>query len=220
MTDPLTTWLYDLHDAVTLTVALITTAVGGSPEEMMMRTKGFYPVMLRIDDEPVTVHIKCMSSVEIAEFEIKMKEFGYAFDGSKITTVSPINEKAFAEWLVAIIAQCVTVPEHQIIVENEDGTEREIRTGAELIAQFGGRVDLVPALIGYIWGEQRVPKAQKDQFRTQMTKAVERVTRFTIPAFPEEPPAPAPVEAPVAAPADDRPVPPGSLFAADAPPAP
>ena len=217
MTDPLVAWLYDLHDAVTLTVAMITTAVGSSPEEMLMRTKGFYPVTLRIDDEPVTVHIKCMSSVEIAEFEIQMKAFGYAFDGSSITTVSPVNEKGFAEWLVTIISQCVTVPAGQIIVEHEDGTEREIRTGAELIAQFGGRVDLVPALIGYIWGEQRVPKAQKEQFRRHMTRAVAQVTKFTIPEFPEEvaavPPPPADV---VPAPTTGT----GSLFAADAPPAP
>jgi len=211
MMDPLRAWLYDLHDAVGHTTTLIATAIGDEPEEMAMRVKGFYQVSMRIDDEPVIVRIKCMTSVEIAEFEVKMKGFGYAFDGTTVQATSPVNETEFAAWLVDVISRYVTVPPGQIVVENEDGTETEIRTGAELIARFGGRVDLVPALIGYIWSEQRVPAAQKDRFRTHMTKSVERVTRFTIPDFPDED-VPATVTQPAPAPEPTTAVA-GTLFA-------
>lgn len=174
--DPEAVFLADLADAVRWTVAVMVAGLAVGYEETMRKIKSYYPVTLEIDDESVKLHIRRMSTVEIDDFEASMRGFGYSFDGSKIVPGQARDSKAMAAWLVQVVTANVSVPAGQLSIEDEDGNERELRTGADLIATYGGRVDFVPTLIAFIWGENRLPESRKAKFRQIASNAVQLAT--------------------------------------------
>jgi len=153
---------------------------------MAKRIKSYYPVTTMIDGDSVLLHLRRMSTIQIEAFESQMKMFGYSFDGSKVTPpTEEVDGKVIASWLVDVISQNVTVAPGELILEEEDGTTRELRTGAELIAQYGGRVDFVPTLIAYVWGENRLPEDRKELFRQLAAEAVAQAGGYApVPTMP------------------------------------
>lgn len=172
MSDPVVAWLGQLADAVRWTVDLIGTGLTQNTEAMMKTIKSYYPVTIVIDDDPVKLHIRRMPTIEIEEFETTMRGFGYSFDGRRAIPPPNMNTKELAVWLVKVITENITVPEGQLVLEDPDGTARALTTGSELIATFGGRVDFVPTLIAFIWGENRLPEKNKAVFRETAANAV------------------------------------------------
>jgi hypothetical protein len=204
MTTETTRWMCNLADATAWVAAILKATLLGENEDAMKRIKSYYPVTMSIDDEPVTLHVRRMSTVEMEEFDAKMRGFGYSFDGTVAEEAKhdATNSRDMAVWLAEVISKNVTLPTAQLCVEDEDGKEVEIRTGAALVAQFGGRVDFIPALIAYIWGENRLPEKRKVLFRDAASTAVNNLTPPILPALdlvptamvpPEESAAPAPV---------------------------
>lgn len=170
-------WYSDLTDAVRWTASMLVSGLAAqNTEAMMKKIKAFYPVTIDIDGDPVTLHIRRMSTVDIQAFEESMREFGYSFDGTKVVPSKPVNGKELAAWLMKTIAENISIPPDQLAIEGPDGADVPMTTGAELIAQFGGRVDFVPTLIAYIWGENRMPEKRKEEFRSVAEKAVAEAT--------------------------------------------
>jgi hypothetical protein len=168
-------WLQDLADAVEWTVSVCEVGLVVTEEKgaLMKKIKSYHPVSMEIDGEPVVIHVKRMSSPEVDEFEAGMQKFGFALDGSTPTLdVRRANGHELATWLVEVVSKYITVPPGQIVVEDDDGQEHELRTGAELIATFGGRVDLIPALFLHIWSENRLPERIKTRFREAALKNI------------------------------------------------
>jgi hypothetical protein len=152
----------------------------------MKRIKSYYPATLTLDDEPVVVHIRRMTTLQIEEFEGRMKAFGYGFDGKPAKPVSETDEKELAKWIMSLVTDFVTVPSGQLEVEDESGAVTELRTGADLIAHYGGRVDFIPILIAYVWGENRLAEKQKVLYRKAAQDGIDAMMAPKI--------APAPVQ--------------------------
>ena len=165
----------DLADATAWVAAILRATLLGENEDAMKRIKSYYPVTMSIDDDPITLHVRRMSTVEMEDFEAKMRGFGYAFDGTVVQPPDPTSSREMAAWLVEVISKNVSLPAGQIAIEDEVGKDVELRTGAELVAQFGGRVDFIPTLVAYIWGENRLPEKRKVLFRDTASAAVNGV---------------------------------------------
>jgi hypothetical protein len=184
------TWLLNVADITADLVDLLEAALCCEKEEFMKRIKSYHPVTMTLDGEDVTLHIRRMSTVEIQAFEDQMNKFGFNINAAKEgrTELPPdVNPQEVAQWLIDTISTNITLPPEQLVVENEDGTEKEIRTGADLIQQYGGRVDFLPTAVAFIWGENRLPEKHKIKYRTAAADAVNRMTGITDPepALPE-----------------------------------
>jgi hypothetical protein len=175
MTESERQWWCNLADATVAVVDLLEAALCCEPEEFMKRIKGYHPVTMLIDDEEITIHIRRMSTVEIQRFEDQMNAYGFNINAARegrTEVPADINPQDVAQWLIDVISTNITLPPEQLIVENEDGTEKEIRTGADLIQQYGGRVDFLPTAVAFIWGENRLPEKHKTKYREAAATAV------------------------------------------------
>lgn len=169
-------WLLTIADALVDTVDLLDSALtgarDGTSEAFMKTIKAYYPVTIEVDGDPIVVHIARMSTVAIDAVERQMRRLGFDIASMAPVAADPSAQDEVAAFLTQVIVDNVSLPAQQIAIEAEDGTVTEVRTGAQLVAQYGGRDDVVPLMLALIWGENRLAEAQKAQYRAAATAAI------------------------------------------------
>jgi hypothetical protein len=198
MTDEMR-WLDQLAFTTTRVVDMLEGALWFGGDECMKRIKGFYEVTVPIDGDTLCVHIKKMSPLQVAEFENNMTQFGFAFDGLPSKRHHDLDKTALMQWIVTVFNDYISVPPGQLEVEKEGGEVVEITTGAQLLGEYGGRADVFPILLAYVYGEQSLSEAKKNIYRERVSDFValmERVgTRVAAQAL-EPPPNEEPSDTP------------------------
>lgn len=176
MTDEMR-WLDQLAFTTTRVVDMLEGAFWFGGDECMKRIKGYYEVTVPIDNDTLRVHIKKLSPVQLAEFENHMEAFGFGFDSRRRRAIAEIDKVDLMKWVVQVFADYISVPAGQLEVEQEDGSVLEITTGAQLLAEYGGRPDIFPILIAYVFGEQSLNETKKEIYRAKVREFIDAMTR-------------------------------------------
>lgn len=128
--------------------------------------KSYHPSAIEIDGDPIRLRIRRLTLKELDAIEKQMARYGFHLGQIRHEVPAEIEVDELASFLTETISENVLVEPGDLIVEGEDGTDRSVREGRELVALYGARDDVLPELIALIYAENRLPEQAKKNWKS------------------------------------------------------
>ena len=141
---------------------------------MAARVQLSHKVTIDIDGATIKLLVRRIPMHELSLIEQEMQALGFSLDGQFRAGTAPDDQARAEQWLAKVISENVKLPPGELEVEDDEGGITSVLTGAELLTLFGGRSDILPQLVGIVYGENKIPEAKKQEFRAELQAHLNR----------------------------------------------
>jgi hypothetical protein len=146
----------------TVAMRLLAEALGAVDESLFATEESR---LLRAAATAVVAETQASDEFVVSEAEIMRRRRTELDDADRQALEAlEASEEADAQELIATALGCLTIAPGQIVVEEEDGTAREVTEGRELLALYAGRTDIMRACVREVWAANTLSAVEKKGF--------------------------------------------------------